>query len=94
EDQGLRANRVEALKRTVRASFPQVGLLDDAVAWSGLRPSTPKGPPILGRTKYENLWLNIGHGSLGFTLAAGSAAVLTALVSGATAPISLTGLTG
>lgn len=94
EDQGIRGNRIDALKRTVRASFPRVGTLDNATAWSGLRPSTPKGPPILGRTKYDNLWLNIGHGSLGFTLSAGSAAVLTALVSGAKAPISLTGLTG
>lgn len=94
EDQGLRANRVAALKRTVRASFPKLGALDEATAWSGLRPSTPKGPPILGRTKYTNLWLNIGHGSLGFTLAAGSATVLTHLVTGAEAPISLTGLTG
>lgn len=52
-----------------------------------------KGPPILGKTGYNNLWLNIGHGSLGFTLAAGSAQILSQLVSGETSPISLTGLT-
>lgn len=47
-----------------------------ASAWSGLRPATPRGTPIVGPTRYRNLWLNVGHGALGFTLATGSAALL------------------
>lgn len=44
--------------------------------WTGLRPATPRGTPIIGPTPYRNLWLNIGHDALGFTLATGSAALL------------------
>lgn len=58
-----------------------------------IAPIDPKGPPMLGKTEYDNLWLNIGHGSLGFTLAAGSAEILNQLISGKTSPIFLTGLT-
>lgn len=90
---GLRDNRISALKNIIKNTFPDVTNIEDVETWCGLRPSTPKGPPILGKTGYNNLWLNIGHGSLGFTLAAGSAQILSQLVSGETSPISLTGLT-
>ena len=66
--------------------------MDSAEEWTGLRPSTPKVPPILGKSKYKNLWLNIGHGSLGFTLSAGSAAVVTHLLTNESSPIDLNGL--
>ena len=82
-----------ALKDTVRKTFPELEGLESAQQWSGLRPSTPKGPPLLGRTKYKNLWSNIGQGSLGFTLAAGSAMVLAQLIGQSTSPIQLDGLT-
>jgi D-amino-acid dehydrogenase len=89
----IRQERMDALKDTVRKTFPSLEGIDTAQEWSGLRPSTPKGPPILGRTKkYANLWSNIGQGSLGFTLAAGSAMVITQLISTATSPIELDGL--
>ncbi|MDX8000457.1 FAD-dependent oxidoreductase [Xenorhabdus sp. Reich] len=90
---GLRNNRITALKNIIKKTFPELPNLDDAETWSGLRPSTPKGPPILGKTDYANLWLNIGHGSLGFTLAAGSAVILSQLITEQTSPISLAGLT-
>ena len=92
QDIYIRKERIDALKNTVRKTFPDLAGVDTAQAWSGLRPSTPKGPPILGRTKYLNLWSNIGQGSLGFTLAAGSAMVITQLISQATSPIALDGL--
>lgn len=92
QDIYIRKERMDALKDTVRKTFPDLAGVDTAKEWSGLRPSTPKGPPILGRTKYLNLWSNIGQGSLGFTLAAGSAMVITQLISQATSPIALDGL--
>ena len=67
--------------------------LDEAEVWTGMRPSTPAGPPMLGRAGYPNLWMNLGQGSLGFTLAAGSAVVLGALIDNQMPDISLEGLT-
>ncbi|WP_081407231.1 D-amino acid dehydrogenase [Acinetobacter rudis] len=88
----IRDSRVKALKETVQKTFPHLSGIDTAVAWSGSRPSTPKGPPLLGRAKYQNLWLNIGQGSLGFTLAAGSAMLITQLISQIPLSITLDGL--
>lgn len=62
-------------------------------AWSGLRPMTPEGPPLLGPTQVPNLFLNTGHGHLGWTMACGSAEVLAAAIGGRTPPIDLDGLT-
>ncbi len=61
--------------------------------WTGLRPMTPKGPPILGPTRVAGLWLNTGHGSMGWTQAAGSAELLADLVTGRDPKIALNGLT-
>ena len=55
---------------------------DRAQFWTGLRPMTPDGTPIVGRTPVRNLWLNTGHGTLGWTMACGSGRVLADLVSG------------
>ena len=90
---GLRENRIAALKHIIKKTFPDLPKVDNAESWCGLRPSTPKGPPILGKTPYHNLWLNIGHGSLGFTLAAGSAVIISQLITEQKSPISLSGLT-
>lgn len=92
-DNGVRDNRIRALKNIVQQTFPNLYGVESADVWAGLRPSTPKGPPIIGQTHYHNLWLNVGHGSLGFTLAAGSAAVLSQLIGHKSSPIDLTGLT-
>jgi len=79
----LDPSRVAALRAEAAALFPQaVADHADATEWTGLRPATPRGTPIIGPTRYPNLWLNIGHGALGFTLAAGSAALLTGWIDG------------
>lgn len=62
--------------------FPQATRTEDLELWSGLRPMTPDGPPIIGRTRYRNLYLNTGHGTLGWTMACGSGRVLADLMSG------------
>ncbi|EDE6508701.1 FAD-dependent oxidoreductase [Salmonella enterica subsp. enterica serovar Enteritidis] len=89
----LRVGRIQALKKIVARSFPELQGIEEAEAWAGMRPSTPAGPPMIGRAGYHNLWMNLGQGSLGFTLAAGSAVVLNSLLSGTTPTISLEGLT-
>lgn len=80
-------DRIRHLKAEVRKSFPQLDV-DQAEVWAGERPATPDGKPIIGRSrKLDNLWLNLGHGALGFTLACGSAVLLQALVSHSEDPI-------
>lgn len=70
--------RIALLKQQVAETFPELDL-DQAQAWAGLRPSTPHSKPIIGRAgRFNNLWLNVGQGALGFTLALGSAKLLTA----------------
>lgn len=73
--------------------FPEVASGKEATLWAGLRPLTPDGAPILGPTRYRNLLLNTGHGTLGWTLAAGSAQVIAALASGRDPGVDLGGLT-
>lgn len=87
EDNVPNPDRVAGLKRLVGATFPHLDL-SKADIWTGLRPATPSGKPIIGASPHaSNLWLNIGHGALGFTLACGSAALLTALMEGRSTPI-------
>lgn len=88
----IREKRIKALKGIVAETFPNLSGIEQAKVWSGSRPSTPKGSPVLGSAKYSNLWVNIGQGSLGFTLAAGSAMVTTQLITQAISTISLKGL--
>jgi D-amino-acid dehydrogenase len=79
--------RIALLKQQVHALFPHLDL-DRAVAWAGLRPATPTGKPIIGKSPAaDNLWVNVGQGALGFTLACGSAALLTSLIAGTSTPI-------
>jgi D-amino-acid dehydrogenase len=65
--------RLDTLRRQAREAFPAGGDYQRAEGWSGQRPATPSGKPVLGNSGYSNLWLNTGHGALGFTLACGSA---------------------
>jgi D-amino-acid dehydrogenase len=62
--------------------FGGAGDQSQALFWSGLRPMTPDGTPVIGKTRYGNLYLNTGHGTLGWTMSCGSARVLSDLISG------------
>lgn len=74
--------RRATLVRSVGSLFPGAGDLEAARFWSGLRPMTPDGPPVIGATPIPNLFLNTGHGTLGWTMACGSAQVLADIISG------------
>ena len=74
--------RCEALIRRAKLVFPDAADYDHPEFWTGLRPSTPSNVPVIGRTKYPNLFLNTGHGTLGWTMACGSGAALADLISG------------
>ena len=62
--------------------YPDGGDVSRATFWCGLRPMTPDGPPLIGPTRFKNLWLNTGHGTLGWTMACGSGHVLADLMAG------------
>lgn len=86
--------RVNLLIQQAKAVFPNAGNYHaDLKPWCGLRPATPKGTPILGASPYENLFLNAGHGALGWTLSCGCAKVISDLISGTSTEIALEGLT-
>jgi D-amino-acid dehydrogenase len=93
EDLNLDARRLASLTRQVRETMPHAADYDSITPWAGLRPATPNSAPIVGPTPYANLWLNVGHGPLGFTFACGTASVLTDLVQGKAPPFGLDGLT-
>ncbi|MEJ8863699.1 D-amino acid dehydrogenase [Pseudomonas jessenii] len=79
-DPALDPKRLALIKRQAHDTFPNAGAYDEAVEWAGMRPATPSGVPLLGATAYRNLWLNLGHGALGFTLACGSGRLLSELI--------------
>ncbi len=68
--------------RRAREIFPGVGDYESATPWAGMRPATPSNVPIIGRTGLSNLYVNTGHGTLGWTLACGSGAALADIISG------------
>jgi len=68
----LNVERCNAILNNVQALFPEAGDFTRPSFWTGLRPTTPSNVPYVGRTPYRNLWLNTGHGTLGWTLGAGS----------------------
>ncbi|MBC45004.1 MAG: amino acid dehydrogenase [Thalassospira sp.] len=72
--------------------FPNSGDRSNISFWAGLRPVTPDSAPIIGGTKYDNLYLNTGHGTLGWTMSCGSAKTVADLISNKNPDISLTGL--
>ena len=74
--------RCEALVRRARDFFPEAGDWSAPQYWTGLRPATPSNVPLVGATRIPNLWLNTGHGTLGWTMACGSGAALADLISG------------
>ncbi|MBA4094986.1 MAG: amino acid dehydrogenase, partial [Candidatus Accumulibacter sp.] len=80
EDSSINARRIAGLTRQVRATMPHAADYDHIETWAGLRPATPTSAPIIGATRYPNLWLNVGHGPLGFTFACGTASILADLM--------------
>ena len=86
--------RVKLLIAQAQAVFPDAGDYGGNLGpWCGLRPATPRGTPIIGATPIANVFLNAGHGALGWTLACGCAQIVTDLVSGSPPAIALDGLT-
>ncbi|MGV0959963.1 MAG: D-amino acid dehydrogenase [Limnohabitans sp.] len=81
------------LEFVVNDLFPQGGDVAKAEFWTGLRPMTPDGTPILGETRYRNLQLSTGHGTLGWTMAAGTGRVMADLLTGKRPEIDMEGLT-
>jgi D-amino-acid dehydrogenase len=92
-DLSLRPSRCNTIKHVLNDLFPNAGDLSRAEYWCGLRPMTPDNPPVLGTTIYKNLFLNTGHGTLGWTMACGSGKVIANLVSGHQPEIDMEGLT-
>ncbi len=74
--------RCKAIVRRTEALFPGAGDVSSARYWTGLRPATPSNVPLIGRTRYPNLYLNTGHGTLGWTHSCGSARALADVVDG------------
>ncbi|WP_428772249.1 D-amino acid dehydrogenase [Vibrio sp.] len=77
----LPQKRLATLQHVIGDLFPQGTDLSQADYWSGLRPMTPDGTPIIGQTPYNNLFTNTGHGTLGWTMACGSAQILADVIS-------------
>jgi len=81
-DDRMPPQRRNTLEHSLDSLFPGGGDLRTATFWSGLRPMTPDGTPVVGKTHVPNLFVNTGHGTLGWTMACGSARVVSDLVSG------------
>ncbi|TBW08462.1 D-amino acid dehydrogenase [Azotobacter chroococcum] len=91
-DLSLNPRRRETLELVVGDLYPRGGDLARAEFWTGLRPATPDGTPIVGATRYRNLFLNTGHGTLGWTMACGSGRLLADLLARKRPQISAAGL--
>ncbi|MGB4485167.1 MAG: D-amino acid dehydrogenase [Pseudomonas veronii] len=91
-DAGLEPKRLALIRRQAVETFPLAGDYAHAVEWAGMRPATPTGVPLIGASAYRNLWLNLGHGALGFTLACGSGQLLAELISQHMPSIDMQGL--
>jgi D-amino-acid dehydrogenase len=81
-DMVLHESRKATLVHSVGDLFPKGGDISKATFWCGLRPMTPDGPPVIGQAGPTNLYLNTGHGTLGWTMACGSGKVLADIISG------------
>ncbi len=78
--------------KVARELFPQGADYDRPDYWACLRPMTPDGPPVIGKAGAENLWINSGHGHIGWTMACASALVCSELMAGRSSPVPLAGL--
>lgn len=90
-DKSLNPARRATLEMVTSGLFGGADLAN-AEFWTGLRPMTPDGTPIIGQTDWSNLYINTGHGTLGWTMACGSGALLADIVTGHKPDISTEGL--
>jgi len=81
-DLSMSQRKRKTLEFVVNDLFPGAGRSDPASFWTGLRPMTPDGTPIVGPSGIPGLWLNTGHGTLGWTMSCGSGQLLSDLISG------------
>jgi D-amino-acid dehydrogenase len=81
-DLGLNRTRCDSLLKRTFELFPDAGERDSAQFWAGLRPATPSNVPLIGGTRYRNLFVDTGHGTLGWTMACGSGRALADLIGG------------
>ncbi|HIF5543474.1 TPA: D-amino acid dehydrogenase [Vibrio parahaemolyticus] len=86
-DPSLPQKRKNTIEMVVRDLFPRGGDFSQAEFWTGFRPMTPDGTPIIGATPYDNLFTNTGHGTLGWTMACGSGHLLASIMTGEKAKI-------
>ena len=81
--QGLEPRALRGARQRARSSsFPTPATRDSAQFWTGLRPATPSNVPLVGATRYRNLLLDTGHGTLGWTMACGSGRALADVIAG------------
>ncbi|WP_323528333.1 D-amino acid dehydrogenase [Marinobacter bohaiensis] len=91
-DLSLQAKRRKPTAFVVNDLFPGAGDLDNASFWCGLRPMTPDSVPVVGQTPIRNLYMNTGHGTLGWTMSQGSARLVTDVINGRRPDIDTDGL--
>ena len=91
-DRSHRPRDFRAMLRLGRELFPNVADYDQPDYWAGLRPMTPEGTPFLGTARYRNLYLNTGHGHIGWTMSCGSAKVTADLIAGREPGVDLAGM--
>ncbi len=91
-DRSHRPEDFRSLFKVAKDLFPEAGDYSQAEYWAGLRPMTPSSVPIFGRARYENFFLNVGHGHVGWTMSCGSAKFVADLVAGRTPEIDPEGL--
>ncbi len=94
-DHSIKERRIAPILNSAQQLFPTMVTDENRAAiqkWACLRPSTPSGIPVLGKSRYPNLFMNTGHGTLGWTLACSSARVVADIIKGKTPDIDMTGL--
>jgi D-amino-acid dehydrogenase len=86
------ARSLETLYQVLHDWYPGVAHLAQSLQWKGARPMLPDGPPLLGPSGLQGIWLNLGHGSSGWALACGSARIVADLIAGRTPDVDTEGL--
>jgi D-amino-acid dehydrogenase len=89
-DRSLNPKRQRTLEHSVFSLFPDLAKTEERNFWCGFRPMTPDSVPYIGRSKFQNLWLNTGHGTLGWTMSCGSARIIADGISGRASKVSPT----